>query len=58
MHRCSRNDVAHRFIVQMPPVDERPANGVHKLLPYDRMREDKGDKLDGYLRTLLGQVKP
>ncbi len=33
VHRCSRNDVAYRFLVQMSPVDERPADGVNKLLP-------------------------
>lgn len=39
VHRCSRNDVAHRFVVQMSPVDERPADGVNKLLPYEVMEQ-------------------
>lgn len=32
VHRCSRHDVAHRFVIKMLPVDEWPAHGVNKLL--------------------------
>lgn len=36
VHRRSRHNVAHRFVVEMSPVDERPAHGVNKLLSFEK----------------------
>lgn len=39
VYRCSRHDVPHRLVVEMPAVNERPAHGINELLQCSSVEE-------------------